>query len=250
MTDMHVNGLLSYLTVELGQYWIGSLPMREWGLIYFLRKGNAAWVDAPGESPVLNQKQTIFAYPPFRDFWEISLAVGADTWGAMSRALEAHYEPDLSRVLMTSGMRYFENGEYRAAVVESVTAIEVGLSPLIRRRCKKRGISHNRLKQVSRDLGVAAYLKLLLPLVVETKELEDWRLTYRDRLANSLVPLPPHRQKHEGPASIGACIKLNKIRNNIVREGWIPSNQKDLTDIRRGIRGAHWLVDSAARATG
>lgn len=249
VTDMYVNGLLSYLAVELGQYWVGSLPIREWGLTYFLKAGNAIWLEGPGESTVLPQKQSIFAFPPFRDFWEISLAVGPESWGVMSHALEAHYEPDLSMALMTTAMRHFQNGEYRAAVVESVTAVEVGLSALIRERCKKKGISHNKFKDVSRDLGVAAYLKILLPLVVDAQELEAWSLTYRERLADSLVPLPSAPQEHEGPASIKACIDLNKIRNCIVHEGWIPSEQEDLGRMRRGIRAAHWLVAFAADAT-
>lgn len=249
LTDRCVNRLLSYLAVQLGQYWVGSLPMREWGLIYFLKVGNALWLDGGGESPALGQKQGIFAFPPFRDFWESSLAVDPDRWEKMSSALGVEYAPELSSALMGNAKRYYENGEYRAAVVESVTALEVGLSALIRQRCKKKGISRQKFKDVSRDLGVATYLKVLLALVVEAKELEAWRLTRRERLANSLDPLPSALQEFEGPGSIKACIDLNKIRNRIVHEGWIPAEEKDFRDIRRGIRAADWLVDFAADVT-
>lgn len=248
LTDRCVNTLLSYLAAKFGQYWVGSLPIREWSLRYFLKAGNALWVDESGESPVLGQKDALFAYPPFRDVWESSLALGSARWKELGYAIESEHEPELSRSLMASAKRYFENGEYRAAVVEAVTALEVALSPLIRQRCKEKGISHRKFKDVSRDFGVATYLKVLLPLVADDQELEAWRLTRRGRLADSLAPLPSAAQDFEGAASIEACIDLNKTRNTIVHEGWIPAQEKDFRDIRRGIRAADWLVDFAADA--
>jgi hypothetical protein len=249
LTSTYVNRLLSYFAVELGQYWVGSLPMREWGLPYFLETGRARWLDPSGESTVLPEKKGIFALPPFRDFWESSFAVGPGTWRDMSETLQAGYEPNLSRVLMAKAKRYFENAEYRAAVVESVTALETGLAALIRQLCGKKGISHNKLKDVSHHLGVAVYLKVLLPLVVEAKELDNWGLGYRQRLEQSLVPHPWVVGDHQGPAVIRACIDLNGLRNKIVHEGWIPSQEADLNQIKYGIRAAHWLVDFAADAT-
>lgn len=248
LTDRCVTRVLWHLAVQFGQYWVGSLPIREWSLRYFLIAGNALWLDESGESPVLGEKDAMFAFPPFRDVWESSLALSRARWKELGHAMEGEHEPEPSRSLMANAKRHFGNGEYRAAVVEAVAALEVGLSPLIRQRCKKKGISHRKFKDVSRDFGVATYLKVLLPLVADHQELEAWRLTRRGRLADSLVPLPSAPQEFEGAASIEACIDLNGIRNNIVHEGWIPAGGKDLRDIRRGIRGADWLVDFAAGA--
>jgi HEPN domain-containing protein len=224
------------------------LAIREWSLRYFLKAGNALWLHESGESPVLGQKDALFALPPFRDVWESSLALDRARWKELGRAMEGEHEPELSRSLMANAKRYFGNGEYRAAVVDAVTALEVGLSLLIRRRCKEKGISHTKFEEVSHDLGVAMQLKLLLPLVVTDQELETWRLTRRRRLADSLVPLSPEPQDFEGAASIRACVELNRIRNNIVHKGWIPREEKDFKEIRRGIRGADWLVDFTAGA--
>lgn len=248
VTGRYMKALLSYLAVQLGQYWVGSMPVHEWRLTDFLKMGNALWLEEPVQRPVLTQMQSILALPPLGGFLESSLPLGPRQWKELGQVIEGEREPQLSRSLMASAKRYFDSGDYRAAVVEAVTALELALSPLIRRRCNKRGISHNRFKEVSRDFGVAAYLKVLLPLVTDDQELEGWRLARRVRLAQSLVPVRAQEHDFEGPASIEACIDLNKIRNSIVHEGWIPAEEKDFKDIRRGIRAADWLVGFAADA--
>jgi len=266
--DKHLNDMLTYVRCELGQYWVGSMRISDWNLDYFLDRADAHWIHEQGESRVLEGVAKWFASPPDRafetaeisDFYSI-VSLDKDKWDRIAGFVRGG-EPyaDLARTLMANAKRYFDEGEYRMAGVEAVTALEVLLPTFVKERLQERAIC------LPGPPGLA-WLLPLLPLVLRDKELDDWL----PRL--ELVPLgevpketPVDAESEpslESPASpwiiaahdidgihiIDRCISLNSLRNKIVHKGKVPESKPDIDTIRWGIQAAELLVEFVRSVT-
>lgn len=235
LTARYLNKMLSYVRIELGQYWISLTRISEWGLYYFLLQAQAKWMDGHSEQ-VLDSWDIALATPPISDFYDHSLALDKTRWESISHFIQEESEHDLAKMLMANAKQHFEDGNYRMAAVEALTSLDVGLTPFVRKRCKERGISYTKYDKTSRRIFISDYLRVLLPLVLGKQELNTWLRT------NSEHGLT-------GQFILDECLQLNSVRNAIVHQGKIPE-EKDIERIKRGIEASELLLSFVKEAGG
>lgn len=217
LAHRYVNRMLSYIRVELGQYWVSSIPIARWDHWYFRLRTRATWLHGRNETPAMFAEITEWpAVPPISEFDDGINALDRTVRDSIYHFIEEERDPDPQRELIANAKRHFANGDYRTAAVEAVAALEVALYGFTSKRCKERGISR-KFKDVRGDLGAAAYLKLLLPLQISDEQLLCCR------------------------ALIDRCDKLRRLRNDIVHEGKIPEGD-DIENIKDGIEAVESLL--------
>lgn len=238
LTDEYLNRMLSYVRAELQQYWVNLTPIAKRKANDFLRHARAKWIDELGESTKAYRAVGIGIRPliPGSDnFYDHCVELDEIKWQDI-RAYIRHKEDNytLSKTLLANAKQHFERGQYRVAVVEALSALEVALFPFVKERCERRGISRTKLKDVDDKLTMSVHLKVLLSLVLDKDELDDW--------LNRRMPGAPEGNGRKGEDMIGACIHLNKFRNKIVHEGRMPEAH-DIERIKQGIAAAEGLLD-------
>lgn len=214
LAHSYVNRLLSYVRVGLGQHWVGSIPISEWELMYFVQQTKARWLDAEREEGVFAGMAGSEVMPPALTFdtnwWPLYRSERETVLTLLQEGFE--WAPD--RELLASAKQHFMTSEYGVAAVEAVSALEVALEGFLRKRYRTRRIA-KRYKDASRDIGVSVLLNVLLPVELSEKELESSR-----RLINR-------------------CDRLRKVRNAVVHEATRPGPD----DVSDGIKAADRLLD-------
>ncbi|HUW95122.1 MAG TPA: hypothetical protein VMW58_05000 [Anaerolineae bacterium] len=262
--DKHLNDMLTYVRCELGQYWVGSMRISDWNLNYFLDRADACWIEGHDQTRVLEGINKAFALPPDRAFEtpEISdfystVSLDRAKWDRIATFVrEGKPYADLTRTFMANAKRYFDEGEYRMATVEAVTALDVLLPTFVRERLQERAI-----RLPSARAPHIAWTLALLPLVLRDKELDDWlprlELVPLGEVAKEIPADVESEPSLESPASpwitaehdlqgkdvIDRCVSLNSLRNKIVHDGKVPQSKQDIDTIRSGIQAAELLVE-------
>lgn len=264
--DKHLNDMLTYVRCELGQYWVGSMRISDWNLNYFLDRADAQWIHEQGQTRVLegvtnwsaSLSDRAFETPRISDFYSV-VSLDKDKWDRIAGFVRGG-EPyaDLARTLMANAKRYFDEGEYRMAAVEAVTALDVLLPSFVQERV----LAHPLPRRPT-----IGWTLPLLPLVLRDKELDDWLPRVE------LVPLgevtkdtpadaesePSLESPHspwivadhgiQGKTVIDRCVSLNSLRNTIVHKGKVPECKQDIDTIRWGIQAAELLVEFVRSVT-
>lgn len=217
LTDRYVNKMLSYVRVELSQHWVTPLSISEWGVRHFLYQGLAELYEDGRPVDLLDRIMVWDRTQGDRSFDDRGAALYKSRREAVRAFIQEGGDPPPERELIASAKQHFVTSEYRVAAVEGVSALELGLEQFVRKRCKERRISR-KYRDVSGEFGVSVLLKLLLPLELSDKELGCCR------------------------GLINRCDKLRKVRNKVVHDGSSP-NQREINDIRQGIKAAEDLLD-------
>lgn len=249
-THTYVNGILSYVRVELGQYWVRSLPLSAMYLVSFLEETKAMWLDEDRQKPVLEGVDSWEeTHALATDYYELQHShewyapfgpLTQDEWNQIhSRVLQQQHSTE--QELMGNAKHHFSTLEFRTAAVEAVAALELGLSSFVRERSKAKGVSHKKFGDVHRNFGVSAYLNVLLPLVLATGELDAWLNAQRWEGRHLHPPFRRLKDDLDGDAMLSHCLKLSALRNKIVHEGRIP-DESDVDKIEDGIEAAEWLL--------
>ena len=239
LTAEYVNKLLLFIRAELGQYWVKPVyDMSRWNLNYFLDETDARWVSEQGEVAVV--KRGILVPPGASRFYGRSAQLDESGWESIRRLIQQGQEPDLMRRLIANAREHFEDGDHRMAAVEAITALESKLKSFVRRRCKARGISHNKFDSTDQKLYLSDYLKVLLPLNLDKDELDAWVQKQLASLSKSSLPIP--KESLNGKLIIERCITLNKIRNDIVHGQKIALSADDIKCIKQGLEAVEWLL--------
>jgi len=150
-THRYLNGILSHVRVELGQYWVRSLPLSALYLVSFVQETKAKWVHEDRETPVLEGIHSLgHRHALATDHYELLHSrewhapfgpVTEDAWKEIHRSLlDQRHSPE--KELIGNAKHHFSTLEYRTAAVKAVTALEVGLSPFVRERSKSKGVWH------------------------------------------------------------------------------------------------------------
>jgi len=249
-THRYVNGILAHVRVELGQYWVRSLPISALYLVSFVEQTKARWVHEDGETPVLEGIHSwVDQHPLATDYYELMHSrewcvpfspLTKDEWEGFQRSLldQPH---STEKELVGNARHHFSTREYRTAAVEAVAALEVGLTALVRQRTSPEGAGRRRSAGREHSLGVAACLTKHLPSVLGEHELDAWLNTQRSKGRHLHPPFRGLSDELDGEAVLARCIELNTLRNEIVHEGRIP-DAKDIDKIQEGIEAAEWLL--------
>lgn len=232
---------VDYINFDLGQYWVSLGRMSEWGMWYFFQETSASWVepDDTQRSVIAGSAQyfnVISEEPEAPTFYHQGKELVRAYWTGMQQSLQETRQVDIVNRLILNAKRHLANGDYRMAAVESVAALEVGLVNFVENRVKKKGVSGTALESYKFHLGIAAHLKLLLPLVLEKDELESW-LSKRQSSRSGVSG----KQKIDNSTVIQRCLELNSLRNDVVHEGAVPSGK--IAIIERGMTAIELLVD-------
>ena len=217
LTHVYVNRMLSYVRVELSQHWVTPVPVSEWELYWFLYQADAMWVQDGEELEIANVKGFMFARPPDITFDDKDLALDLGRRQTLCDFMEKGVASAVERELLASAKQFSVAFDYRMAAVEAVTALEVSYQR-VKRLCQSRKIPAEKLTAVERELGVSAYLKLLVPLELAEEQLGQ----YWD-----LVP---------------DCDALRKVRNEIVHGGLSPTEDQ-IRIVKDGIIAVEGVLD-------
>lgn len=246
----YVNGILSHVRVELGQYWVRSLPISAVYLVSFVEETKATWVDEDHETPVLEGIHTLgHRHPLGTDYYQRLSSVNyhatyspltKDAWEEMGASLLDQRE-NPQKELIGNAKHHFDTHEFRTAVVEAMTAMEVGLSSFVRERSKSKGAGRSRRTSADGGLGAAACLTKHVPSVLGKHELDTWLNAQRWEGRHLHPPFRQLSDDLDGEAVLSRCIELNTLRNKIVHEGRVP-DEKDIDKIQEGIEAAEWLL--------
>lgn len=217
----YIDRFVYYLRSELGQYWVDLGEVRNWGIWTFLTQTDARWVDDDGiESRI--KKPPLFDLveeenQPGMAFRYNARSLNGFHWLNMQQQLEKAIFPEVTMNLLNNAKNCLMNGDYRMASVEAISALESRLVGFIEKRCKARGISNTAWQGYKREVGITVALKLLLPLVIEQKELESIR------------------------DAVNECLKLNSVRNDVVHEGDNPVAKTKV--IEKGIEAVQRILE-------
>ena len=212
----------NYLQTELGQYWVDVGPIRDWDLITFLDKTIARQVVPEGEEKIgipiggYSKKKKILFSAKRRTFPEKSSGLDVKHISDIKSWFEQHKEPDLARLLLANAKRSLLHGDRKSSSILAITALERQLEEFVKGRCRAKGISNNTLNEWDKNHFVGDYLKLLLPLVLETHELTNWLEEWLESSMNWHIGTFDENQIIEW------AIKLNKARNDAVHKGITP----------------------------
>ncbi|HUS71404.1 MAG TPA: hypothetical protein VM075_11605 [Anaerolineae bacterium] len=248
-THRHVNSILAQVRVDLGQYWVRSLPLSALYLVSFVQETKARWLHGDSETPVLEGIQYLGdQHPLAADYYELVhsreslipfVPLTKDAWeDIQSSPVEQHHS--LKWELVGNARHHFSTMEYRTAAVEAVTALEVGLSSFVRERSKRTGVRRTPAAD-HRGLRVAACLTKHLPSLLGEHELDTWLNTQRSKGRHLPAPFARLRDDLDAGTLLSRCVQLNTLRNKIVHEGRVP-DEKDIDTIQEGIEAAEWLL--------
>lgn len=107
--------------------------------------------------------------------------------------------------------------EKRIAAIESATIIEFILRKKVEGVLTAQGVSHNKIKDIKKDLGMSILLNLLIPLSISKKEYDTQR------------------------SNIEKVDKLRKVRNEIIHDG-LAEESVDSETVAQGIESAIALI--------
>jgi len=214
LTVEHLSKLISFIGIELGQYWVhlGRLP--EWKLNHFLSQTRATWVEDKKEISVFEKKsnwemiEVFDSAPQPSEFYDRAVSINKIRWKSIYLYfLHEQFQPDLTKTLIANAKRYFESGDYRMAAIEAITALDVKLRPSVKRGLEK----------------------------MPEREIDVWL----NRIANAPKYSNAER-RWTGESILEDCMTLNKIRNGIIHEG--EEAKKSEVEIQQGIEASELLL--------
>jgi hypothetical protein len=234
-THRYVNGILACVRVQLGQYWVRSLPISALYLVAFVQETKAKWLYEDHETRVLDGIDSLGdRHPLTTEYYELLRSADyhapyspltKDVWDEIGTLVaDRHENPE--KELIGNAKHHFDTREFRTAAVEAVAALEVGLSSFIRQRARSKGAEGGTSPSADGGLGVNACLAKHLPSVLAEHELDTWLNAQRCEGQHLHRPFRRLRDGLTGKLISSRCIELNTLRNKIVHKGRIP-DEKD-----------------------
>lgn len=192
-----VSRFINTLRTKYGQYWIHEL--REWNsrhetlgaycifirLKWSLDQG-ATWFDFIPDDPIRRTIVTFGTEESFRQY------LTEEDWKGLAQLSREKYEPSLASSILTRAHQFFDEEDFKYALIEGVTALELSLKYYIRFN-----------------------LKTSTPLPI----LENMRLEDQLKAVAPSLSIPNRSQKMK------LTLQAIKIRNKSVHEILLPSER-------------------------
>lgn len=238
--------LFNYIQTELGQYWVDVGPIRDWDLYTFLSKtisSHVIYYKGEGKfgMPIggYSKKRKILFSAKQRRYPEKFSGLDVKQIPDIKSWFEQHKEPELSKTLLANSKRLLLHGDRKSSSILAITALEPQFEEFIKGRCRAKGISNNILNEWDKNHFIGDYLKLLLPLVLESNELTKWLKEWLESAMQWYVGTFDENQIIEW------AIKLNKARNDAVHKGITP----EFDTLDKGIFAVEALYEFTKKVT-
>ncbi len=210
-----IGRLFRLLRERYGQHWLKALELwdsRRLSLGAICGDWNMSWSDDNGASwHVFKPDKSVRKYDATEQAKFTEYSTQSD-WFDLKTAMEKEDDPSLATELVTNSHRMISEGEFRHAVVEAVSALEVAISDAVRASIK----GSNKLTDSA------------------TSFLKDTPLKTRLAVVSSFVGGIPAATVEDALAGI-------ELRNRVVHEGFVPE-QQNMKQVRAALEVAAMLV--------
>jgi hypothetical protein len=201
---------IDILRTNYGQYWIPEL--RKWDArneslgnychtelnLYWSLDDGTTWADFIPDELTLTFDSGIR-----RDFHDY---LTENDWFEMKKTVQEKYEPELAAFLLSRTHQFFRQGNFKYALIEGVSALEIAINEFIRQKSKD-------ISQSLRD-KISAFQGMKLPIKVATI-VTFFDLTHTQNLEKTVAAID--------------------MRNDIVHEGKEPPDNDDTEEKIKGL---------------
>ena len=187
------NRFLSYARNIKGQYWHSEKKYHDCDFIATAQIDNG---DLFRWCPSLDNKVTILVTKDDEDIY-----IHKDDWQRIAQYIQSKHRPKLTLELLANSRNLFDSGNFRSAVIEAVTALEVavakfGKSPNIKILASSVQIDRINiinLKGQIEHMGFSCAIRYLIPMLISKEDLAQ--------------------------ATLDKCFQALEVRNNVVHQG-------------------------------
>jgi hypothetical protein len=187
------NRFISYARNIKGQHWHIEKKYNDYDFIATAQINNGDFIPW---CPSLDNGVTVLVTMPNED-----ISIHKEDWGNIAQYIQSTQRPKLTLELLANSRNLFDSGNFRSAVIEAVTALEVavskfGKSPnieVLESSVQVNRIDINNLKGQIEHMGFSCSIRYLIPMLISKEDLAQ--------------------------TTLDKCFQALEVRNNVVHQG-------------------------------